>query len=125
LKRRSFWRGGNRKVPVPKWLVVARNEYRIRINRIRSIRSYFPYLVIGLLAVYVMFIAPALFSFSSMISLLFFLSKVAVAMVPIIMFFFYLILLPITYTARATSSTLWIYVDLHVVCNLSNTEVCG
>jgi len=89
-------------VPVPKWLVVARNEYRIRINRIRSIRPYFPYLVIGLLAVYVAFIAPAFVSFFIDDFVAFFLSQVAVAMVPIIMFmlFFYLIILPITYTLQ-------------------------
>ena len=89
-------------MPVPKWLVVARNEYRIRINRIRSIRPYFPYLVIGLLAVYVAFIAPAFVSFFIDDFVAFFLSQVAVAMVPIIMFmlFFYLIILPITYTLQ-------------------------
>jgi hypothetical protein len=47
-------------VPVPKWLVIAKNEYRITTSSIRGIRPYFPYLVIGLLAVYVVFIAPAL-----------------------------------------------------------------
>ena len=89
-------------MPVPKWLVVARNEYRIRINRIRSIRPYFPYLVIGLLAVYVAFIAPTFVSFFIDDFVAFFLSQVAVAMVPIIMFmlFFYLIILPITYTLQ-------------------------
>ena len=46
-------------MPVPKWLVVARNEYRIHTSRIRKMRPYFPYLVMGLLAVYVAFIAPA------------------------------------------------------------------
>ena len=49
-------------VPTPKWLVVARNEYRVHTSRIRKIRPYFPVLVIGLLAVYVAFIAPAIVS---------------------------------------------------------------
>jgi hypothetical protein len=88
-------------VPTPKWLVVARNEYRIRINRIRKIRPYFPYLVIGLLAVYVAFIAPSLVS-PFTIEIRDFFAKFAVAMVPILMFmiFFYFIILPITYTLQ-------------------------
>jgi len=87
---------------VPKWLVVARNEYRIRTSRIRKIRPYFPYLVIGLLAVYVAFIAPAFVSLFIDDLLAFFLSQAAVAMVQIILFmiFFYFIILPITYTLR-------------------------
>ena len=82
--------------------MVARNEYRIRINSIRSIKRYFPYLVIGLLAVYVAYIAPKLVSLFVDDLLAFFLSKIAVTMVPIIMFmiFFYLIILPITYTLQ-------------------------
>ncbi len=47
---------------MPKWLVVARNEYRIHTSRIRRVRPYFPYMVIGLLVVYVVFIAPAFVS---------------------------------------------------------------
>ncbi|MCW4051949.1 MAG: hypothetical protein NWE78_01905 [Candidatus Bathyarchaeota archaeon] len=85
-----------------KWLVVARNEYRIRINNIRRIRPYFPYLVIGLLAVYVAVIAPTVVSFFVDDLVAFFLSQVAVAMVPLLMFilFFYIIILPITYTLQ-------------------------
>ncbi len=89
-------------MPTRKWLVVARNEYRIRINSVRRIRPYFPYLVIGLLAVYVAFIAPAIVSLFIDEFLAFFLSQIAVAMVPMLMFmiFFYLTILPITYTLQ-------------------------
>ncbi len=89
-------------MPAPKWLVVARNEYRVRINSIRWIRPYFPYLVIGLLAVYVTFIAPAVVNLFVDEFLAFFLSQIAVAMVPMLMFmiFFYLTILPITYTLQ-------------------------
>ncbi len=85
-----------------KWLVVARNEYRIRINNLRRIRSYFPYLVIGLLAVYVGVVAPALVSFFVDDLVAFFLSQAAAAMIPLLMFmlFFYIIILPITYTLQ-------------------------
>jgi len=89
-------------VPIPKWLVVARNEYRIRINNIRKIRPYFPYLVTGLLVVYVVFLAPTFVSLFVDDLLAFFLSQIALAMVPIfmLMIFFYLIMLPITYTLQ-------------------------
>jgi hypothetical protein len=94
-------------VTTPKWLVVARNEYRIRINSIRRIRPYFPYLVIGLLAVYVAFIAPRIVSLFIDDFVAFFLSQVAVAMVPVIMFmiFFYFIILPITYTLKEVQTS--------------------
>ena len=89
-------------MPTPKWLVVARNEYRIRTSKIRKIRRYFPILVIGLLAVYVAFIAPAVVNlfiddFQRLI-----LSQAAEAMVPILLFmiFIYFIMIPITETLR-------------------------
>jgi len=89
-------------VPVPKWLVVARNEYRIRTSRIRKIRPFFPYLVIGLLAVYVAFIAPAFVSLFIDDFLTLLLSQAAVATVQIILFmiFIYFIMLPVTDTLR-------------------------
>jgi hypothetical protein len=93
-------------VPTPKWLVVARNEYRIRTSWMRKIRPYFPYLIIGLLAVYVGFIAPtfvdlfigdffSLFPPQAAIAMV-------VAMVQIILFmiFFYFMIIPITYTLK-------------------------
>ena len=89
-------------MPVPKWLVVARNEYRIRTSRIRKIRPYFPHLVVGLLAVYVVFIAPAFVSLFIDDFLALILSQVAVAMMQIILFmlFIYFIMFPITETLR-------------------------
>ena len=102
LKRRSFWHGGSRRVPAPKWLVVARNQYRIYTSSIRKIRIYFPFLAIGLLAVYVLFIAPAVVSLFIDDFLVFIISVAAVPMVQIIlfMFFFYLMLFPISDTLR-------------------------
>ena len=89
-------------MPTPKWLMVARNEYRIRISRIRKIRPYFPYLVIGLLAVYVVFIAPAVVNLFIDDFLAFIISQVAVAMMQIILFmiFFYSIIIPIISTLK-------------------------
>jgi hypothetical protein len=87
---------------VPKWLVVARNEYRIRTSRIRKIRPFFPYLVIGMLAVYVAFIAPGFISLFIDDFLTLLLSQAAVATVQIILFmiFIYFIMLPVTDTLR-------------------------
>jgi len=89
-------------VPVPKWLVVARNEYRIHTSRIRKIRPYFPIMVVGLLAVYVMFIAPGFASLFIDDFLALLLSQAAVAMVQIILFliFIYFMIIPITETLR-------------------------
>ena len=89
-------------MPVPKWLVVARNEYRIHTSRIRKIRPYFPILVIGLLAVYVAFIAPAVVSLIIDDFLAFILSQVAVAMVQIILFMIFInfMIIPIIYTLQ-------------------------
>ncbi len=87
---------------MPKWLVVAKNEYRITTSRIRKIRPYFPILVIGLLAVYVAFIAPAIVSPFIDDILAFFITLAAVPMVQILLFtiFFYFIILPITQTLK-------------------------
>ena len=89
---------------MPKWLVVARNEYRIHTSSIRAIRPYFPYLVVGILAVYVAFIAPAVVSLFIDDFLAFILSQAAVVgvimQIILFMIFFYFIILPITNTLK-------------------------
>ncbi len=93
-------------MPVPKWLVVARNEYRIHLSRIRKIRPYFPYLAIGLLAIYVAFVAPSFVSlfigdfFSLFPPQAALVMIVAVMQIMLFMIFFYFIILPITYTLK-------------------------
>ncbi|UCE44288.1 MAG: ABC transporter permease, partial [Candidatus Bathyarchaeota archaeon] len=89
-------------MPLPKWLVVARNEYRIRTSRIRKIRPFFPYLVIGLLAVYIGFFTPAIVSLFIGDFLASLPPYALVPMMQIILFmvFFYFIIIPITYTLR-------------------------
>ncbi|MDH5791252.1 MAG: hypothetical protein OEZ44_03640, partial [Candidatus Bathyarchaeota archaeon] len=42
----------------PKWLAIARNEYRVQTSWIRGLRRYFPLTVVGLLAVWVYYLAP-------------------------------------------------------------------
>jgi hypothetical protein len=102
LKKKSFSRGGTIKMPLPKWLMIAKNEYRLRLNRIRSIRAFFPVLAIGLLAIYVAFIAPYIANLFIDDLSAFFLSQLALAIVPVIFFviFFYLLILPVTYTLQ-------------------------
>jgi hypothetical protein len=86
----------------PKFLVVARNEYRIHVNKLGRLRPYFPFLVIGLLGVYVAFIAPAVVSLFIDDFMAFILSQIALVIIPLIMFmlFFYLMILPVTYTLQ-------------------------
>ncbi|UCE28634.1 MAG: hypothetical protein JSV85_04985 [Candidatus Bathyarchaeota archaeon] len=99
-------------MPAPKWLQIAKNEYRIHTSRIRKIRPYFPYMAIGLLAVYVAFIAPTFVNlfigdFFSLFGLPPSLppevaTAIVAAIMQIILFmiFFYFIILPITYTLK-------------------------
>jgi len=82
--------------------VVAKNQYRISTSAIRGIRAYFPYLIIGVLSVYVALIAPAIVSPFIDDFLVFIITQAAIPLVQIIlfMFFFFLILFPISDTLR-------------------------
>jgi hypothetical protein len=90
--------GRNQKMPAPKWLVIAKNEYRIRTSSVRRIRPYFPYITIGALGCYILFIAPSFVRLILNDLLEFFLSQVALAVVEIVLFliFVYFIIIPIT-----------------------------
>jgi hypothetical protein len=94
--------GGKIRVPDPKWLIVARNEYRVHTSKIRQIRPYFPYLVIGLLTVYVTFVAPAVIDLFIDDFLALILSNIAVGLIEIILFLFfiYIMMMPITNTLK-------------------------
>lgn len=91
---------------LPKWLIIAKNEYFAGTSRIRKIRPYFPFLIFGFLSVYVVFVAPAFVGLflDDFLSLV--VSDVAVSLVQIIMFmiFFYFILIPISTTLRDDES---------------------
>lgn len=71
-------------------------------SSIRQIRRYFLYIVAGLLAIYALFIAPAVVSFFIDDFLAFIISIAAVPLIQIMlfMFFFYLVLFPINDTLR-------------------------
>lgn len=89
-------------MPLPKWFIIARNEYRTITSSIRKLRAYFPYLVVGLLAVYIVLIAPAVVNLFADDFLVFIISVAAVPLMQIMlfMFFFYMILFPISDTLR-------------------------
>jgi hypothetical protein len=87
-----------------KWLVVARNEYKLKTSRIRKIRPYFHYILIVLVGLMVGVVAPLIAN--SLIQVLdiegFFISVAALGMMMVIlfMFFFYFVLLPISTTLQ-------------------------
>ncbi|MBU7031562.1 MAG: hypothetical protein HXS53_03445 [Theionarchaea archaeon] len=90
----------------PKWLIIARNEYRVRTSSIRQIRPYLPYIIISLLALYVFYLAPKLVGLIENELLELFLSQIAVALVKLmfVMFFFMFIMFPLSYTLKDVQS---------------------
>jgi hypothetical protein len=71
------------------WLPIAKTEYRVSTSRIREIRPYLPYILIGGLAIYTFFIAPYIIdSFVDELHELL-LSAVAVALVNVLFFVFF------------------------------------
>lgn len=86
----------------PKWLVVAKNEYRIRTSIIRKIRPVFPYIVIILLGLYVFYVLPRIFGPLGDLISTFLLSQITIAIMQIMLFlvFFYFLIIPITSTLR-------------------------
>jgi hypothetical protein len=89
-------------VAPPKWLVIAKNQYRISTSSIRKIRAYFLYLAIGLVVVYVGLIAPTIVNPFIDDFLAFIITQAAVPLVQIMLFmlFFFMILFPISDTLR-------------------------
>ncbi|TET71989.1 hypothetical protein E3J39_03510 [Candidatus Bathyarchaeota archaeon] len=73
-------------MPSPKWLVIAKYEYRIQTSWIRGIRRYFPFAAAGLLAVWVFYLAPMIVQSLMDDFLKVLVSQVAVALFEIILF---------------------------------------
>ncbi len=86
----------------PAWLVIAVNEYRIRINRVPSLKPYFPYLAPLFLVIHALFVAPLLADLFAGGFLGLMVSRSALSFVGIILFviFLYFIILPVTHTLR-------------------------
>ncbi len=87
---------------LPKWATIAKNEYRMRTSSIRQIRPFFPFLVIGALALFVLYIAPMIVNLFVDELVAFFLSQVAVAVVQIMLFMFFLFFMwfPVSFMLR-------------------------
>jgi len=82
----------------PKWLVIAKNEYRLSTSWIRSLRRYFPLMVGGFIVFWVFYFAPMMVrsmvgEFHEML-----VSQMAVALFEIILFVFslFLVLIPVS-----------------------------
>lgn len=73
------------------WLSIAKTEYRVSTSRIREIRPYLTYIIIGGLAIYTLFIAPYILDafVDDLHELL--LSAVAVALIDVFFFVFFVI----------------------------------
>jgi hypothetical protein len=89
-------------MPSPKWLVVARNEYRVGTSRVRSLRPILPFLLVGLISVYIVFIAPLIVSRYVGDAVALILSQIAVSQVRVILatLFIYSIMIPIQTSLR-------------------------
>lgn len=73
-------------MPMPKWAIIGRNQYRLVMSSVRFIRPYFMPLIIALLAIYIVYLAPAIVDAFVDDVLAFFLSQAAVALIQILLF---------------------------------------
>lgn len=89
-------------ISLPTWLSIAKTEYRVTTSRIREIRPFLPYLLIGGLATYILFIAPSIVDLvvDDLHELM--LSIVAVALIEVFLFVYFIMFasLPITSTIQ-------------------------
>ncbi|MGC1122419.1 MAG: hypothetical protein WBA22_15105 [Candidatus Methanofastidiosia archaeon] len=102
VEEKESLKGRSKKMQLPKWFVITRNEYRVRTSSIREIRPYFPFLVAGVLAIYVVVVAPAIIGLLVSDPVAFLLSQVAGVLIRFVLFiaFFWFITFPISYTLR-------------------------
>lgn len=94
-------------MPTPKWLLIGRNHYRLTMSGIRPLRPYFPYLLVGLLAIYVGYLAPRLVDAFIDEALAFLLSQAAVAMIQIILFaiFLWFVFFPVSLALKEVQAS--------------------
>lgn len=87
---------------MPKWLLIGRNQYRLAMSSIRFIRPYFIYLSVVLLAIYLVYLAPAMMSVLVDDAMAFFLSQAAVAVVQLVLFavFIWFFFFPVSLALR-------------------------
>jgi hypothetical protein len=89
-------------LPSPKWLVIARNEYRVSTGRIRKLRPVLPILFVASIAAYIFIVAPMIVDryVGDVVALI--LSQVAVSQVRVILatLFLFSIMIPIQTALR-------------------------
>lgn len=83
----------NSSISNTKWLIIARNEYQMILNRIPKIKPYFPFIAVGTLLLYLVYLAPAIADIliEDAYSILF--SYIAVAMIEIYLLIFFIVLI--------------------------------
>jgi hypothetical protein len=89
-------------MPAPKWLVIARNEYRVNTSRVKKLRPFLPILFIAAIAGYVFFVAPRIVDIYVGEYATEILSRVAFSQMRIILatLFIYSIMIPIQTSLR-------------------------
>jgi hypothetical protein len=89
-------------MPMPKWLVVARNEFRVSTSRIRKLRPVLPTLLVVSIAAYVFIAAPMIVERNLGDAIALILSQVAFSQVRVILaaLFLYSIMIPVQTSLR-------------------------
>ena len=89
-------------MPSPKWLVIARNEYRVSTGRIRKLRPVLPILFVASIAAYLLIVAPMIVDRYVGDAVALILSQIAVSQVRVILatLFLYSIMVPIQTALR-------------------------
>lgn len=92
-------------MPRPKWWLIARNEYLLKTSGIRRWRRIFPPLVVALLAWYVLYAAPAVFSLASDLTKDLLLSEAAMSFLQVMLFIIFISVftVPIIQTLQDTN----------------------
>ena len=92
-------------MPRPKWWLIARNEYLLKTSGIRRWRKIFPLMTVGLLAWYVMYAAPAMFSLASDLTMGLLLSEAALSFMQVMLFIIFISVftIPIIQTLQDTN----------------------
>jgi hypothetical protein len=89
-------------LPSPKWLVIAKNEYRVSTSRIRKLRPVLPILFVVSIAAYIFIVAPMIVDHYVGNAAALILSQVAVSQVRVILttLFLFSIMIPIQTSLR-------------------------
>lgn len=92
-------------MPRPKWWLIARNEYLLKTSGMRRWRRPFPFVLVVLLAWYVVFAAPAVFSLASDLTKELLLSEAALSFMQVMLFIIFISVftVPIIQTLQDTN----------------------